>query len=252
LQITNLNQHLKNEKKPPFATLLIMLITIAVRAQDTYQPGYVLLANGTRIGGYIQYNDKAPWYNQRYIFIKDSAAVAANPNASAKKYTVDELKSYVVGNRLYTKVHYVDYDNLQMKSLGANDHMLETFATGRINAYRFYTYPKDFYIGTSDAELRDRMKKDNDELLRNWKMLIRKDNNSNYKNAFDEDMQKYFADNAEVLAKFQNGEYGNEPVSTKTGLAARMIAKAKQTAYGHARWETWVAAITDYNQKTAN
>jgi len=238
------------------AIFALFLLVTAATAQDkeTYQPGYAILKDGKRLSGLISYFASAPWYNQRFIYVKDSAAVAAKPdgNVPSKKYTADDLKFYQVGDRVYTKVHYVDYDNLQLKSLGSNDHMLETFASGRINVYRFYTYPKDVYFSFGSAdEVNDRIKKDKNNLLENWKMLTEKDANGKLNDAYDYDLQKYFQDTPEVLQKFRDGAYGNEPVSTKKGLAARMISMARQKTFNHINWESLVAAFKDYNRVNA-
>jgi hypothetical protein len=234
----------------------LFFMAFAAKAQDkeVFQPGYAILKDGTRISGLISVYDTAPWYNQRFIYVKDSAAVAAKPdgNVPSKKYVADDLKSYKAGDKTYTKVHYVDYDNLQLKSLGSNDHMLEVLAAGRINAYRFYAYPKDVYLDFGSADdVKQRIKKDKNELLSNWKMLTEKDKNGKLNDAYDYDLQKYFEDTPAVLEKYRNGAYGNEPVSTKKGLAARMISMARKKVYNHINWESLVAAFSDYNQVNA-
>lgn len=220
----------------------------ALKAQETYSPGYAILSDGSRVSGKISFYADAPWTNQRYILLKDSASLAESKsdNVKPKKYRVDDLKSYQTGDRKFEKVHYVDTENLQLKSLGSNDHMMEKLSGGRIDVYRYYSYPKDFDIYYGDYK--EKMAKDHKELMNGWKMLSQKDNDK-MQNAFDYDLQKYFADTPDVLKKFQNGEYGNEPVSTKKGLAARMISMAKKAALMPMQYETLVAAFNDYNQK---
>ncbi len=225
-----------------------MCTLTALKAQETYYPGYAVLNDGSRVSGKISYYADAPWFNQRYILLKDSASLAESKsdNVKPKRYRVDDLKSYQTGDRKFEKVHFVDNQNLQIKSLGSNDHMLEKLSGGRIDVYRFYSYPKDFDIYYGDY--REKMAKDQKELMNGWKMLSQKDNDK-LENAFDYDLQKYFADTPEVLKKYQNGEYGNEPVSTKKGLAAKMIGLAKKAALMPMQYETLVAAFNDYNQK---
>jgi hypothetical protein len=118
--------------------VILLLLTFSVsKAQEAYQPGYAILNDGTRISGSIILYDEAPWFNQRFIFLKDSTQLAGDPNTKAKKYKVADLKFYQVGTRAFDKVHFVDAENLQVKSFGANDHMLERLASGRIQAHRF-------------------------------------------------------------------------------------------------------------------
>lgn len=242
-------------KKSPLILICLCFLTVfSAKAQDTYQPGFAILNDGTRISGLISIDSNDPWSNQRFIYLKDSAAVAANPDkgVKAKKYNANELKYYKTGDRTFTKIHYVDLQNLQSKSLGSNDHMLEILATGRINAYRFYPYPQDTFstIG-SDKTIEELIKEDHDDKIKHWKFLVQKDNQGKYDNVFDTNLQKYFEDTPEVLEKYKKGEYGNEPISEKKGLAARMLSMAKRATYMPMKWEGLVAAIQDYNQKNA-
>ncbi|MDB5152400.1 MAG: hypothetical protein JWR54_1151 [Mucilaginibacter sp.] len=245
-----LNQNL-NMKKTHFLAVLFLCISFSVcKAQENFQPGYAIFNDGTRLAGLIKIYDDAPWYNQRFIFLKDSAALATNPNVRAKKYKVDDLKFYQVGSHAFDKVHYVDMENLQIKSLGTNDHMMERLAIGRINAHRFYAYPPDVYAGTEDA-VKEQEARDKNDRLNGYKILTQKDNAGKLQNAFDYDLQKYFEDTPEVLQKYQSGGYGNQPIVAKKGLAARMIAAAKKTAFKPQEADAIVAAFNDYNGKNA-
>jgi hypothetical protein len=230
-----------------------LLTSIQLKAQNNYQPGFAILNDGTRVGGLIALNDKAPWLNQRFIYLQDSASVAASGGKTVKpkKYVVDDLKFYKVGDRSFTRIHYVDYENLQAKSLGSNNHMLEILALGRIKAYRFYAYPQEVYasLGAGDNSVETQQKNDENEILNKWKMLSVKDKDEKYNNAFDYDLQKYFGDTPEVWEKYKRGDYGNDPISEKKGLAARMVAMAKKAAYSRIKWESLVDAIKDYNSK---
>ncbi|WP_183566245.1 hypothetical protein [Mucilaginibacter sp. SP1R1] len=233
---------------------LCFLCVFNAKAQDNYQAGFAILNDGTRISGLISVYDTDPWFNQRFIYLKDSAAVAADPtkNVNAKKYTADELKYYKIGERTFTKIHYVDAENLQLKSLGSNDHLLEVLALGRINTYRFYPYPQDAFASlVSEEDVRQQIKRDHDNKLKSWKMLAQKGDDAKYRNVFDYDLQKYFEDTPEVLEKYQKGGYGNESISAKKGLAARMMSMAKKATYMPIQWESIVAAIKDYNQKNS-
>jgi hypothetical protein len=230
-------------------TLLLLSFSFC-KAQVNYQPGFAILKDGTRVSGLIYLNENAPWSNQRYIFLKDSAAVASNPDVKAKKYKADELKYYKVGSREFDKVHYVDMANLQLKSMGTNDHMLERLAYGRIKAHRFYSYPADTegYIGTEE-EIAVKQEEKKNDLLTGYKILTQKDNENKLHDAFEYDLQKYFEDTPEVAQKYQSGAYGNQPVVAKKGLAARMIAMAKKAAFKPEEANAIIAAINDYNNK---
>lgn len=230
----------------------LLFTAVSLKAQDSYQPGFAILNDGTRVSGLISLYEKAPWYNQRFIYLKDSATVAANPgkDVKSKKYVADDLKYYKVGDRTFTKIHYVDLENLQAKSLGSNDHMLEVLALGRIKAYRFYAYPQDVYVtfGTED-DVKKQIQNNTDDLLSHWKMLTQKDDEKKYRDAFDYDLQKLFGDTPEIWEKYKKGGYGNEPISEKKGFAAKMMNMAKKATYSHMQWESLVAAISEYNSK---
>ncbi len=232
--------------------LALSFSSFLAKAQDSFQPGYAILSNGTRAPGLIMFFAKTPWHNQRYIWMKDSAEVAANPNKEikAKKYNVDDLKSYKVGEHSYEKVHYLDLEKLQVKNLGTNDHMMEKLTSGKITSYRYYSYPSDMFAG-SKASIDEEIRKENNDLLNNWHFLAKKENDEKYRDVFDYDLQKYFEDTPEVLQKYQAGGYGNEPVTQKKGLAAKMMAMAKKATYSRMQYETLVAAIDDYNAKNA-
>lgn len=234
------------------AVLLLLSFSVS-KAQVAYQSGSAILNDGTRISGSIMLDDDAPWHNQRFIFLKDSAQLAANPKAKAKKYKADDLKSYQVGDRAFDKVHFVDTENLQLKSLGTNDHMLERLAKGRIKAHRFYTYEADTegFAGTEEEFIEWKKKRTNN-LLNGYKILITKDSEGKVKNAFDTDLQKYFEDTPEVLAKYKSGGYGNEPIVVKKGLAAKMIALAKKAAFKPQEAEAIILALKDYNEMNAD
>jgi hypothetical protein len=230
--------------------MFFLCVNTVVKAQGGFQPGFVILNDGTRVGGSISLNEGEPWFNQRRIWFKDSVAMLTNPNVKPKKYKVEDLKSYRVGDRKFEKVHYVDYENLQIKSMGSNDHMLEMLSSGRITSYKFYTYPQDFYAfyGTEDAYKAQEQKKKND-LLKGFKFLTKKDNEEKFHDAFDYDLQKFFEDTPEVLQKYQAGGYGNQPVNAKKGLMAKMIAHAKKVAYKPEEADAIVLAFNDYNQR---
>lgn len=237
------------------ACLLFLSVTVC-QAQDNFQPGYAILNDGTRINGQINFYTNEPWLNQRFIWLKDSASIASTgaDRAKPKRYRIDEIQSYQAGQHTYEKVHYADLEKIQFKTLGANEHLLERLSAGKINSYRYYSYPKDIdiYVGTNSQEVNRRVKQEKDDLLASWKFLARKGTDDKFRNAFDYDIQKYFEDTPEVLQKYQNGGYGNEPVSAKKGLAARMVAMAKQKALMPLQYEAIAAAFNDYNLKNTS
>jgi hypothetical protein len=223
--------------------LLFLTGLSAVKAQDNFKPGSVILNDGTRIAGNISLYENAPWLNQKFIWIKDSASVA-----SPKKYKVGDIKSYQVGDRLFEKVHYVDMENIQFKTLGSNDHMMERISLGKINSFKYYAYPPEveIYINLSSAEIEEKTQQKTDELLRGFKILSSKDGDK-LRNAFDYDLQKYFQDTPDVLEKYKKGEYGNEPI-VKMGLAAKMMSMARKAAFKPKEADAIAAAFNDYNK----
>jgi len=240
-------------KKVFFLLFISIFTTLSFcKAQNEYQPGYVILTDGTRIAGLIRLNNDEPWFNQRRIWMKDSAAVAADPNVKAKKYKVDDLKFFQVGNRMFDKVHHVDTENLQLKSFGTNDHMMERLAMGKITAHRYYSYPQDFVVyAKSEEEVEEIEAEKKHDLLIGYKIFVQKDNDTKLHDAFDYDMQKLFGDTPDVAQKYQDGGYGNHPIVTKKGIGARLISMAKKTTFKEEDAQGIIAAINDYNEKNA-
>jgi len=239
-----------NRNLPALSLCLLFLLFFSVaKAQDTYQPGYAILNDGTRVSGTIILYERSPWVNQQFIWLKDSAAVAANPNGKVKpkKYKVADLKYYQVGERKFDKVHFVELDDLHFKTLGSNNHMLERLSYGRITSYRYYSYPPDMDVFTGSAE--EYEEKKTNQLLAGYKVLAIKDNNGKFKDALNDNPKAYYEDTPEVLQKYLNGDYGNEPAPAKKGLGAKMMAMARKATFKAKEADGIVAAFNDYNSK---
>jgi hypothetical protein len=233
-----------------FALFFISALSVCKAQEETwaYHPGTVTFKNGITVNGLIRIYDTMPWYNQRFIWFIDSASYAGNPNVKGKKYRADDMQTYQIGTRIFDKVHYVNIENLQLKSLGTNDHMMERLTIGRITSHRFYDYPADTYSdsGTEEKIERDEAQRKND-LLTGYKILCIKDDEKKQQNAFDIDLLKYLADVPAVQEKYQTGGYGNQPVVKHKGLAAKMVAMAKKSAFKPEEADAIVAAFNDYN-----
>ena len=240
-----------------YVVLALILISGALvcKAQDeqrTFYPGNVTFKDGTKANGFIGLYDGLPWYNQRFIMFVDSAAYAANPKSKGKKYRADDMQMYQAGTRIFDKVHYVNIENLQLKSLGTNDHMMERLSLGRITSHRFYDYPADTHGGVyanEEAIKEDEEKRKND-LLKGYKILCVKGDEKKQQNAFDMDIVKYLADVPAVQEKYQKGDYGNQPVVAHKGLMNKMVAYAKKTAFKEAEATAIIAAFNDYNAQS--
>jgi hypothetical protein len=239
-------------KKLCIALTLFLAFGLSVcKAQDdpyVYSPGAVTFKDGNIVNGMVRIQDDAPWYNQRYIWFIDSATYAAHPNIKGKKYRADDMQMYQVGNRIFDKVHYVNIENLQLKSLGSNDHMMERLTVGRITSHRFYDYPADTYgdSGTEEKIQQDEAQRKQD-LLTGYKILCTKNDEKKQRNAFDIDLLKYLADVPAVEDKYQTGGYGNQPIVAHKGLMAKMIATAKKSAFKQEEANAIIAAFNDYN-----
>jgi len=240
-------------RKNYFTTFCLVFLFLcgflAVKAQDTYQPGFVILNDGTRVAGSIILYTNAPWLNQQHIFLKDSAAMAASPNGDVrpKKYKTGDIKYYQVGDRKFDKVHFVESTDLHFSILGSNNHMLERLTSGRIAAYRYYSYPPDIDTFTGSEEEYEKRK--THELLSGYKVLARKDEKGNYHDTLNDGVQKgYFDDAPEIMNKYNEGGYGNEPSAKQKGLFAKMVAQAKKTTFKQKEADAIVAAFSEYNQ----
>lgn len=231
--------------------LIFVSGTLVCKAQDeqrTFYPGTVTFKDGTKANGFIGIYDGQPWYNQRFIRFVDSATYAAHPKSIGKKYRADDMQMYQAGTRIFDKIHYVNTENLQLKSLGSNDHMMERLSQGRITSHRFYDYPEDvsFDYGSEEKLKQDEEKRKND-LLKGYKILCVKGDEKKQQNAFDMDVVKYLADVPAVQEKYQKGEYGNQPVVPHKGLMSKMVAYAKKNAFKEAEATAIIAAFNDYN-----
>jgi hypothetical protein len=231
--------------------LLLLCSFSVLKAQDTYQPGFVILNDGTRVSGSIILYANSPWLNQQHIFLKDSVALVANPNGEVKpkRYRTGDIKYYQVGDRKFDKVHYVESSDIHFKILGSNDHMLERLTAGRIAAYRYYSYPPD--IDTFTGSVEDYEKRKTHELLTGYKVLARKDNDGKYHDVLNDGIDDYLKDAPDIMKKYNEGAYGNEPSPAKKGLMAKMIARAKKTTFKQQEADAIVAAFNEFNTEYA-
>jgi hypothetical protein len=233
------------------AVTMFLLLSFSVCKAQNYLPGYVILNDGTRISGLIALNDDEPWYNQRYIRIKDSASMVNDPTPKPKRYRTNDMQFYQAGERAFDKIHYINIENLQIKSFGSNDHMLERLAKGRINAHRFYQYPQDIAIYGNEEQMEKEEARKKRNLIIGYKILFQKDDDTKLHDALDYDLPKEFEDTPDVLQRFKNGDYGNQPIVAKKGLAAKMISMAKKSAFKQEEATGIVLAFTEYNEKNA-
>jgi len=238
--------------KKIYATICVCVLLLCslqvVKAQDIYQPGFVILNDGTRVAGSIILYANAPWLNQQHIFLKDSVAMAASPNGEVKpkKYKTADIKFYQVGDRKFDKVHFVESTDLHFSILGSNNHMLERLTFGRIAAYRYYSYPPDMDTFTGSYEEYEKRK--THQLLAGYKVLARKDEKGNYHDTLNDGVQKgYFDDAPEIMKKYNEGGYGNEPSAKEKGLFAKMVAQAKKTTFKQQEADAIVAAFNEFN-----
>ena len=90
--------------------VMFLLLSVSVCKAQDYHPGYVILNDGTRISGWVKLNEAEPWLNQRYVRIRDSAAIAADPNAKDKRIrTNDRARRKIrknTGTRQDIQQHY--------------------------------------------------------------------------------------------------------------------------------------------------
>lgn len=243
-----INQNI-NMKKIYLLAVLLLTISLTICKADGYQQGFVILKNGKRIGGQIKLYKYAPWKNQRYIWFKDSAAVAANPNAKPKKLYAADMQFFQAGSRQFVKVSYFDQAFIKLRNLYTNSWMLERVANGRFVAYMFYSSPPEFFdYFFADPHGDQTEPAGNDNASLKYRILFKKDNAKHFVNAYSYGLAKYFKDTPQILQKYQTGAYGNQP-DVDGSIFARILEICNRTIFtSHAETKGIIAAFNDYNQ----
>ncbi|WP_461448656.1 OmpA family protein [Mucilaginibacter sp.] len=233
-------------KKIYFLTVLLFTLFLAVCKADDYQPGYIILKDGKQVSGLIKLYKNAPWKNQRFIWFKDSAAYAADPKTHAKKYFSSQMKSYQVGSRTFVRVHYIDQSYINLRTLVNNYHMLERVSNGRIVSYIYYSYPPEIFdFGDKTGE---RTEVANDGQSIKYRILFKKDGAKHFHNAYGYGLSAYFKDTPQVLQKYHDGSYGNEPTVDGASLYDRIATLCKRTIFTSQKESKGIiAAFNDYD-----
>jgi outer membrane protein OmpA-like peptidoglycan-associated protein len=236
-------------KKFYFLALLLLTISLTVCKADGYQQGFVILKNGKRISGQIKLYNHAPWKNQRYIWFKDSAAVAMNPNVKPKKLYAADMKFYQAGTRQFVKVSYFDQAFIKLRNLYTNSWMLERVANGRFVAYMFYSSPPEFFDYFFADPHGDQIEPvGNSNAMIKYRIIFKKDNAKHFVNAYSYGLEKYFKDTPQILQKYSSGAYGNQP-DVDGSIFTRLSEICNRTIFtSHAETNGIIAAFNDYNQ----
>ena len=243
-----INQNI-NMKKIYLLAILLLAISLTICKADGYQSGFVVLKNGKRIGGQIKLYKNAPWKNQRYIWFKDSAAVAANPNAKPKKLYAADMKFYQAGTRQFVKVSYFDQAFIKLRNLYSNSWMLERVSNGRFVAYMFYSSPPEFFdYFFADPHGDQTEPAGNDNAMIKYRIIFKKNNAKHFVNAYSYGLAKYFKDTPQILQKYSTGAYGNQP-DVDGSIFTRMSEICNRTIFtSRAETNGIIAAFNDYNQ----
>jgi len=233
-------------KKIYFLTVLLFTLFLAVCKADDYQPGTITLKDGQRVSGLIKLYKNAPWKNQRFIWFKDSAAYAANPGIHAKRYFSSQMKSYQVGSHTFVRVHYIDQAYINLRTLVNNYHMLERVSNGRIVSYIYYSYPPEIFDFGDKAGEKAEIANDGQSIK--YRILFKKDGARHFHNAYGYGLSAYFKDTPQVLQKYKNGEYGNEPTVTGASLYDRIAMLCRRTIFTSQKESKGIiAAFNDYD-----
>jgi len=243
-----INQNI-NMKKIYLLAILLLTISLTICKADGYQSGFVILKNGKRVSGQIKLYKNAPWKNQRFIWLKDSAALAANPKVSPKKIYASDMKFYQVGSRQFVKVTYVDQANLKLRNLYTNSWMLERVANGRFVAYMYYSYPPEFFdYFFADAKGDQTEPAGNDNAMIKYRIIFKKNNAKHFVNAYTYGLASYFEDTPQILQKYSTGTYGNQP-DVDGSIFTRLSEICNRTIFtSRAETKGIIAAFNDYNQ----
>ncbi|MHB8208055.1 OmpA family protein [Mucilaginibacter sp.] len=236
-------------KKIYLLAVLLLAVSLTICKAGGYQQGFVILKNGNRVGGQIKLYKNAPWKNQRYIWFKDSAAVAANPNAKPKKLYAADMKFYQAGSRQFVKVTYVDQANIKLRNLLTNSWMLERVSNGRFVAYMYYSSPPEFFdYFFADPKGDQTEPAGNDNAMIKYRIIFKKDTAKHFVNAYSYGLASYFKDTPQILQKYSTGAYGNQP-DVDGSIFTRLSEICNRTIFtSQAETNGIIAAFNDYNQ----
>lgn len=188
--------------------VLTLISTTGLIAQDwstdVYKygeqyPGYVIDAEGNKIEGYIQYQNRYTMQNTVLFF-------SEKDNKKTKvKYDTQDLKEYKVADKLYHCIHYSG--GLMKKPIKANLVVKE----GCITEYVWYNRADNFMTmqklpNETDEEFMNRMYPPETVYLKAGDEEPRRTDYFALK--FADKMSEYIADNKELSEKVANKEKG--------------------------------------------
>lgn len=176
------------------------------------------------------------------------ASLGAVNKSNTHQYKIPEVKEYTIAEKTFK---YITYKNTKELTIGKQDVLAEEFVKGNACIYLMFNIPDnapkgagDFAFGLlADAAGAKTVHISEQDSRINPCVFISIDNGIPTTILNSKGLAETFKKNTEIAEKIKKGEYGNQPVSEKTGLMAKMGNALNQQI----SLETYARIVNDYN-----
>ncbi len=182
---------------------------------SNYEKGTITFKNGKTTETYIYIDHCNPHLHQQGLStISEKNYMAYSKGEKIKSKQIESHKpkdilSYVLENgKEFRQIKYSNMLSTKKTDMIPKRYFLEVVADGDITVFKkYYRTGNGFiYKPVSDSKF-DGGPEHLEFMLNNFELLFQKDKSSNPKNIRNTNLKKVFGDNAEVLKKFQDGDY---------------------------------------------
>lgn len=213
----------------------------AQELSDFTHEGAIIFPNGNEKEVIIYGDLKRPDLRLKNITTVDKELFYSGIKIKNKhriKYKSKDIKGYKIGDVRYEAIKYADMTAIGPASLGAV-YFMEVLKEGSINLYKFY-----------EEEIFPQLPQETiyEEVEKNARILIQKGDDK-VREVINVNLAEYIDDEHEILAKYENGDYGN--LKSKDSDAG--VAKFVKTQLNREANELWVLdVVEEYNKKKLN
>lgn len=194
--------------------------------KDDQFKGEITLKNGKKRQGYIDLKGgiMSPWLTQQSIkfFTEEAISDGKLKNNEKEKFKPKDLKSFTAGDRTFDvlKVSAAKFNS----GIGIpQNKFVEKLVSGKVTLYKLFEAPDPNPVTVGEAQAAER-EADLERIRNNPVYLLLKDGEK-LTPIGKVNLSEYLSDCAEVVEKYESGDYGVEPfnqdASSKLG---KMIA----------------------------
>jgi|GEM_PF-1218757 len=210
---------IKNHLLTIFLSVAVLSNTFAsdeeTKRCSNYEKGTITLKNGKTLETYIYVDHCNPHlFQQSLSTINEKAYKKYKKGKKIKKKAIEKYKTkHIKGFKLesgkeFRQVKYANMLSSKNTDMLPKRYLLEVVADGDITIYRKYYRTQNGFIykPVIDSKLAGGPEHI-DFMTSNFEILYQKDKNKNPRNIRNANLKNLFGDNAEILKKFQDGDY---------------------------------------------